>query len=132
MSPQQAIEMILTCQLASYLALPIFVVDPEGMLVFYNESAEPILGKRFDETGAMPMSEWSTIFQPTDEAGVALAPTALPLALALAEQRPVHRAFWIHGLDNVRRHIEATCLPLIGQTRGFLGAVALFWEVVGR
>jgi hypothetical protein len=30
MSPQQAIEMILTRQLASYLALPIFVVDPEG------------------------------------------------------------------------------------------------------
>ena len=63
MSRQQAIEMILTRQLASYLALPIFVVDPEGILVFYNEPAEPILSRRFDETGAMPMSEWSTIFK---------------------------------------------------------------------
>ena len=131
MSPQQAIEMILTRQLASYLALPIFVVDPEGILVFYNEPAEPILGRRFDETGAMPMSEWSTIFKPTDEAGVALAPTALPLAMALAEQQPAHRALWSRGLDNVPRHIEATCLPLIGQTQRFLGAIAIFWEVVG-
>jgi PAS domain-containing protein len=130
MAPQQAIEMILTRQLASSLALPIFVVDPQGTLVFYNELAEPILGRRFDETGAMPMSEWSTIFTPTDEAGVALAPTALPLAIALAEQRPAHRAFWIYGLDNVHRHIEATCLPLMGQTQRVLGAIAFFWEVV--
>jgi hypothetical protein len=62
---------------------------------------------------------------------MALAPEALPLTIALAEQRPVHRAFWIHGLDNVHRHIEATCLPLIGQTQRFLGAMAIFWEVVG-
>jgi hypothetical protein len=33
MSLQQAIEMILTRQLASYLALPICVVDPEEILV---------------------------------------------------------------------------------------------------
>ncbi len=55
MPPQQEIEMILARQLASYLVMPIFVVDPAGTLVFYNEPAEPILGRRFDETGAMPL-----------------------------------------------------------------------------
>ena len=39
--PQQEIEMILVRQLASYLAMPIFIVDPQGTLVFYNEPAEP-------------------------------------------------------------------------------------------
>jgi PAS domain-containing protein len=129
--PQQEIEMILVRQLASYLAMPIFVVDPEGALVFYNEPAEPILGRRFEETGEMPMSEWSTIFEPTDEGGVPIAPKKVPLAITLAERRPTHGVLWIRGLDNVQRHIEATCLPLIGQAQRYLGAIAIFWEVTG-
>ena len=127
--PQQEIEMILIRQLASYLATPIFVVDPEGTLVFYNEPAEPILGRRFEETGEMPMREWSTIFEPTDEGGEPIAPKELPLAIALAEQRPTHGVLWLCGLDNVQRHIEATCFPLIGQAQRYLGAIAIFWEV---
>src|SRR5262249_43344858 len=63
---QKEIEMILARQLASCLALPIFLVDPSGALVFYNEPAEAILGRRFEETGEMPASEWSTFFSPTD------------------------------------------------------------------
>ena len=129
--PQQEIEMILVRQLASYLAMPIMVVDSEGVLVFYNEPAEPILGRRFEETGEMPMSEWSTIFEPTDEQGVPLAPQELPLVIALAEQRPAHRVLWIRGLDHVPREIEVTCFPLIGQANRYLGAIAIFWEVAG-
>jgi PAS domain-containing protein len=127
--PQHEIEMILMRHLASYLVMPIFVVDPQGNLVFYNEPAEPIVGRRFEETGEMPMSEWSTIFEPTDEAGLPIAPKELPLTMALAERRPVHRILWIRGLDNVQRHLEVTCFPLIGQARRFLGAIAIFWEI---
>src|SRR5206468_1146467 len=32
---QQEIEVILTRQLATYLAVPVFIVDPEGTLLFY-------------------------------------------------------------------------------------------------
>jgi hypothetical protein len=112
--PQQEIEMILMRQLASYLAMPIFIADPAGTLVFYNEPAELILGRRFEETGEMPMRAWSTIFAPTDDEGMPIAPKELPLAIVLAERRPTHRLLWIRGLDNVQRHIEATCFPLIG------------------
>ena len=128
--PQQEIEMILVRQLASYLAMPIFIVDPQGTLVFYNEPAESILGRRFEETGEMPIAEWSTIFEPTDEAGKLIAPEDIPLAVALAERRPTHRALWIRGLDKVQRHLEVTSFPLIGQARRYLGAIAIFWEVV--
>ena len=31
--------------------MPVLVVDTTGTVVFYNESAERILGVRFDETG---------------------------------------------------------------------------------
>jgi len=126
---QKEIEVILTRQLASYLALPIFIVDPQGTLVFYNEPAEAILGLRFDETGEMAAAEWGTVFTPIDGAGSPLPPDTLPLTIALHERRSAHGDFYIRGLDLVLRHIEVTAFPLIGQAHRDLGAVALFWEV---
>jgi PAS domain-containing protein len=129
---QREIEMILTRHLASYLAIPIFLVDIEGTLVFYNEPAETLLGRRFDETGEMPLAEWSIIFTPRDEQGTPIGPDGLPLVIALAERQPAHHRFFIHGLDQARRHIELTAFPLIGLEQRLLGAVALFWEVGGQ
>ena len=122
------IEVILIRQLASYLATPTFIVDPVGTLVFYNEPAEGILGRRFDETGEIAADEWTTAWTPTDEAGAALAPEDLPLWIALKKQRPAQRRFWIVGSDKVRRDIEVLAFPLIGQAGRHLGAVAVCWE----
>jgi PAS domain S-box-containing protein len=130
--PQQEIETILTRQLASYLSMPIFIVDSSGTLLFYNESAEAILGQRFEETGEMPASEWSTAFTPTDKEGASVSPNRLPLMIALTEHRPAHDDLWIRGRDGVPRHIEVTAFPLIGQSDRSLGAVAIFWEVKNR
>jgi len=125
---QHEVEVILVKQLASYLATPIFVVDPDGNLVFYNESAEELLGRRFDETGEMPMTVWGTIFVPRDEHGMPLPPHALPLGKALDSHEPAHGDMWITGLDGRHRHISVTAVPLIGQRDRNLGAVAIFWE----
>src|SRR5690606_19020308 len=126
--PQQAIEVILMRQLASYLAMPIFLVDPTGNLLFYNEPAEALLGHRYEETGQMALAEWVQIFQPTSEEGSLLPPEALPLVIALQQQRASHLAFQIRGLDGVHRKIEVTAFPLEGQGGRNLGAVAIFWE----
>ncbi len=125
---QKEIEVILMRQLASYLAMPIFLVDPQGTLIFYNEPAEAVLGRRFQETGEMSLQEWATIFTPMDEQGAPLPPESLPLVVALRDCLPSHRDFRIKGLDNVVRHIEATAFPLVGQADRKLGAVAIFWE----
>jgi PAS domain-containing protein len=124
---QRPIELILLRQLASYLDMPTFVVDSEGRLVYFNEPAEPLLGVRFDEVGGMEIDAWLAAFRPGDETGTALPENEIPLIVALRERRPIHRRVWISGLDGVRRPIGATCLPLIGQGRVFLGAVAIFW-----
>lgn len=125
---QRPIELILTRQLASTLAMPAFLVDPDGTLVFYNEPAEGLLGMRFEETGEMPAAEWATLWEPSGADGHPLPLERLPLMVALAERRPVHSAFWIRGLDGARRHIAATALPLIRLGEQLLGAVVLFWE----
>ena len=46
----QPIQIILMRRLAEYLSVPLFLVGPNGDLLFYNEPAEVILGRRIDET----------------------------------------------------------------------------------
>ena len=125
----QRIQIILTRQLAGYLSVPTFLVDPKGTLLFYNEPAEVLLGRRFDETGAMPAEEWSTIFAPVDREGQPIPPAELPLMIALDERRPAYERFFIRGLNGVPRHLEVVAIPILGVQGEFLGAVALFWEL---
>ena len=126
------IQIILTRQLAGYLNVPVFLVDQKGNLLFYNEPAEVILGRRFEETGAMPAEEWSTVFTPEDGQGRPIPPDDLPLMITLATQRPAYRRFFIRGLDGAVRQVEVAAIPIIGLQGDFLGAVALFWEASSK
>ena len=121
--------MVLTRHWATHLTFPLFVVDADGDLVYFNESAEPILGRRFHETDVMPKDEWSTRFNFTDEQGLPIKPDEVPLAIVLKEQRPVHRRLYLQGMDSVVRCIRTTCLPLVDQANQLSGAIALFWEI---
>jgi PAS domain-containing protein len=125
----KSLALILTRELASNLATPLFIVDRNGTLVFYNEPAEKVLGKRYAEAGELGIEEWGgAMFDPEDETGRKLGAADLPLGVALAEQRPAHRRFRITGLDSVRRVIEVTAFPLFAKSDEFVGAVAIFWE----
>ena len=125
---QLPIELILLRQVASYLDLPVFLVDADGRLVYFNEPAEPLLGLRFDDVGELSMADWLVAFRPADADGGRLATEAVPLVIALREARAVHVRLTIAGLDGVRRAIEVTAIPLRGQGGHVLGAIALFWS----
>jgi PAS domain-containing protein len=126
---QHPVEVILTKQLASYLAMPIFLVDPQGDLLYYNEPAEALLGRRYDETGELDLAMWSEGFTPTKDDGEPMTREEVPLTIAVTEQRAAHDTFWIVGLDGVKRYLSVTAFPLLAQGGLLLGAVALFWEV---
>jgi len=128
----RAIEIILMRQLASYLAVPTLVVDRELELLFFNESAEPILGRRFDETGGIHRGEWSAAFRPTDANGALIPRQEQVLSLAIDRRQPSHRRFWLTGLDGIARVIEALSFPLETREDGLLGATGIFWEVKER
>ncbi|MEP6896455.1 MAG: PAS domain-containing protein [Chloroflexota bacterium] len=129
---QQEVEVILSRHLAEYLAMPIFIVNPDGDLIYYNEPAEAILGTRYNETGMMPAAEWATIFHPVDHEGKPIPAEELPLVIAISQHHPAHKIFWIRGMDGNMREIEVTALPLIGQADRFLGGIAIFWERPAR
>ena len=129
---QQPVELILLKQVAGYLATPMFLVDPEGNLLHYNEPAEDLLGHRYEETGQMALEEWGTLFSPTDSLGRPIPPEDLPLARALAQRTPSQGTLFIRGLDGVSRHLSVTAVPLEGQGGTNLGAMAIFWALPRR
>lgn len=126
---QHEVEVILARHLAENLALPIFIIDPQGNLIFFNEPAEAVLGLRFGDTGLLPASEWSTMFEPMEKDGKPIPPEELPLVIAMTYSHPAHKGFWIKDLDKNMRQIELTAFPIIGQSGRISGAVAIFWEV---
>lgn len=122
------IEIILNRQLADCLSIPVFLTDTKGNLLFYNEPAEEILGKRYEDTGEMPVETWSTIFKAKEFDGSEIVPQDLPLVKTLTEQLPFHRTFLIESLLGKLEKISLTSYPIIGRTGKFLGAVAIFWR----
>jgi PAS domain-containing protein len=123
------IEIILNRQLADCLSIPVFITDTLGNLIFYNEPAEQVLGKRFEETGEMPVEEWSTIFKPLDDNGNPLPPEELPLVKTLKDEFPYHKSFKIESLKGEVQNISVTSYPIISRSGKFIGAVAIFWKV---
>ena len=109
------IEIILNRQLADCLAIPVFITDTIGNLLFYNESAEDILGKRYEDTGEMPVEEWGTIFKSKDETGRLLDPEELPLVKTLLNQLPYFKTFWIENLQGRTEKISVTSYPIISR-----------------
>jgi PAS domain-containing protein len=130
--PQKPVELILMQQLASCLAVPMLLLDPAGNVVFYNEAAERLVGRRFEETGAIPREEWVSVFTPVSETGAIIPFETLPLAIAMRERRASHLAFRFRNLAGQERRIEETAFPLEGQGGRFVGAVAMIWEGGGQ
>lgn len=123
------IQIILTRQLAGYLSVPLFLIDPNGNLLFYNEPAEAILGRRFEETGAMSAEVWLSMFTALDDQGRPMPAADRPTMITIAQRRPVHKRFFLQGANGVRRHIEVAAIPIMGLEGDFLGVAALFWEI---
>ena len=125
---QRNLVLILARDLASRLTTAAFVVDAEGTLVYFNDAAEPLLGRTYAEAGELQAGEWASDWKPTDEDGQPLPLADLPLGIAFREGREAHRAMRIVGGDGIARTIEVTAIPLFARTNEVLGAVALFWE----
>jgi PAS domain-containing protein len=125
---QREVGLILMRQLASGLAVPVWICDEHGDLLFFNEAAEQLLAQRFDDVGTLSLDDARRILSFRDADGEALAPDQTPLLVALRERRPVHRRLGIRGLDGRSRDIEVAAFPLLGGGGHLIGGVAMFWE----
>jgi PAS domain-containing protein len=129
---QQALELILARNLLSSISTAAFLVDHDGVLVFFNDAAATLLGRRFEETGKLTAEEWGAAFGPFDSSGTPIPFEQLPLTVALREGRPAHASHCIHSSSGDRHDIEVSALPLVSTDGGFRGALAIFWPIEER
>jgi PAS domain-containing protein len=121
----QPLALILARNLIAGLTVPAFLTDEEGGVVFYNDAAGHLLGRRFEETGRLTRDEWSEI-GPFDENGERQDWDALPLTTALRENRPAHDRFRICTDQEDLLMVETSAVPL-ATADGFHGAIVVFW-----
>jgi PAS domain-containing protein len=125
---QRPVELILARQLASSLAVPVLLVDAIGNTLFFNEPAELIFGRRFDEIETLEFEERTRVLAPRRADGGPLPVDELPGMIAMRDRRPAHAAMFIHGFDGVLRPVEATAVPLESANGRVLGALVVLWS----
>jgi len=127
-STQRPLELILARNLLSTLSTPAFLVNQPGDIVFYNEAAGMLLGRRFEENGAMSAQDWLNAFGPFDEQGNAIPLEKQPLTMALRRDMPGHARHRIKTLAGGNEYlVEVSGVPVIGND-GFLGAMIFMWR----
>jgi PAS domain-containing protein len=124
---QRPLELILARNLLSTLSTAAFLANRAGDIVFYNEAAGALLGRRFEESGAMSAADWVIAFGPFDDEGRPIPVDDQPVTLALRRNRPAHARHRIRSLRGAERMVEVSGLPVIGSD-GFVGAMVFFWE----
>ena len=123
---QRPLELILARNLLSSLSTPASLVNRAGDVIFYNEAAGAMLGRRFEDTGSMSAAEWTQTFGPLDDAGRPIPIERAPLTPALRANRAGHLPHVIRSATGVLHHIEVSGVPIIG-AGGFQGAMVFFW-----
>ena len=63
------LPLILARELASNLATPVFLMDERGMLVYWNDAAELLIGRSLAEVGELSGAEFGEILQLRDVDG---------------------------------------------------------------
>ncbi|MDQ4006230.1 MAG: PAS domain-containing protein [Actinomycetota bacterium] len=121
--------LILARGLASSIATPMMLVDPDGTVVYFNEPAEAILGESYAEVGELTRDEFiDKFYTGEDQSGTKVPPAELPIGVALGKRRPAHRTLTVARADGERRAIAVTAFPLFARTEELAGALAIFWE----
>ena len=123
---QKPIELILARNFIASISTPSFLVEHDGRLVYFNDTAGALLGQRFEETGALPASVWGARWGPFAADGSPIPYHELPTTTALRQGRPAVGRFTMrdgHGEDH---EILVTSLPIVG-TDAFRGAIVFFW-----
>jgi PAS domain-containing protein len=124
----KSLPLILARELASNLATPMFLLDPGGMLVFYNDAAAALLGKPFAELGEIPSGEFGAALELTTPDGEPIRRRDSPVGVAYFERKPAHQTLVVTTYNGGRLAVENTAYPLFGANGEMNGVVSVFWE----
>lgn len=121
------LELIRAQRLARDLPVPALVLDRHGDMLFYNEPAEDVFGRRFDQMGTLRLEERTAALAPSRHNGRPIPADRLPGLIAMRERRPAHATFQIRAFDTRRHSVEATAVPIAAAGGQLLGALVVMW-----
>ena len=78
MARHRHVALLMGRELAANMATPMFLVDADATLVYFNEAAGTMFGASFGEIGELKRGQWSARFQPTRHVGDQQLVTAGP------------------------------------------------------
>jgi PAS domain-containing protein len=125
-SSQRPLELILARNLLSSLSTPAFLADRTNDIVFYNEAAGVLLGRRFEETGTLSAERWLNDFGPLDDRGEPIPFEDQSITVALRANRAAHARHRIRSIGGAVHDVEVSGMPIMGAD-GFHGAMVFFW-----
>ncbi len=125
---QKPLELILARNLLSSISTPAFLVGDQGALLFYNEGAAAMLGRRFEDSGTMTAQQWTTAFGPFDADNAPMAYDEIPATIAIRSKRPFHGVFRIRTASGKHQDVAASAIPIVA-AGGSSGAIVIFWPV---
>ena len=125
---QKPLELIIARNLLSSISTPAFLVGQNGTLLFYNDAAGVLVGRRFEETGTMSADEWTTAFGPFNDDDEPIPYDEVPLTHNLRRGRPSHGKFRICAAGGDHQDIAASAIPIVGP-EGSSGAIVIFWPL---
>lgn len=127
MSAQKPLELILARNLLSSISTPAFLVGEDGALLFYNEAAGALVGRRFEESGVMSAQEWTSEFGPFDADEQPIPYDQVPITKRLRKGRPAHGTFRICAAGG-HEDVHVSAIPIVGND-GASGAIVIFWPL---
>jgi PAS domain-containing protein len=125
---EHSLPLILARELAANLATPMFLIDAGGMLVFFNEAAELLLGKSYGEVGGISALEFGAMLEMENLDGTPMRRRESPAGVAFYEREPAHRTLLATTLDGTRQPFEVTAYPLFGHVGDMHGVLTVFWR----
>lgn len=125
---QHPIEIILLQQWASTMGVPIWITDPAGDLVYFNEPTEELIGIRFENSGNLSASELSDRFVISELDGSPMIEHERPLVIALEKHQPAQREIRIRANDGSWKILADVAIPIIGEGNRHLGAMVILWD----
>jgi PAS domain-containing protein len=118
------IELILARSLAAHLAVPTFLADGGGRIVYFNEAAELLVGRAHEDTPELTSEDLVELLRPRNAEGLPVAADEMPIPRALASGMPAHTHAW--SRDDGSNRFLATAIPLPDHSGDTIGAL-LFW-----
>jgi PAS domain-containing protein len=125
---EPSLPLILARELAANLATPMFLIDAGGTLVFCNEAAELLLGKRYADIGGITALEFGAMLELGNVDGSPMRRRDSPAGVAFYDREPAHRTLLATTLDGSRQPFEVTAYPLFGHVGEMHGVLTVFWR----